>query len=188
MEPAMNPALEAQAIGRIYRLGQRKSVQVIKFVVQNSFESRLVKILKRKYGHATKPTPGTSDQQGPTNSTKGQNESCPESNVAGADLGHMRKDKIEMMTEEFDAMFGITEPEDIPDQVIKKQQCTMTLNRSPSSGSIDEESKRGSESNEDWCSDNYYEDDEDDYSYSNGRSRCYDDDESDDESRGCVIY
>ena len=27
-EPAVNPALEAQAAGRVYRLGQRKSVQV----------------------------------------------------------------------------------------------------------------------------------------------------------------
>jgi hypothetical protein len=183
MEPAMNPALEAQAIGRIYRLGQRKSVQVIKFVVQNSFESRLVKILKRKYGHATKPTPATSDQ-GPENSTQGKNE-CPESNVAGAALGHMKKDKIEMMTEEFDAMFGITEPEDIPDQVIKSQQC-MTLKRSPSAGSLDENNE-GSESGEDWHSD-HYDEDEDDYSYSNGRSRYYCEDDSDDESRGCVFY
>jgi Superfamily II DNA/RNA helicases, SNF2 family len=80
MEPAMNPALEAQAIGRIYRLGQRKSVQVIKFVVQNSFESRLVKILKRKYGQATKPTPTNSDQV-PDNSNQVTKESCPEANV-----------------------------------------------------------------------------------------------------------
>lgn len=177
MEPAMNPALEAQAIGRIYRLGQRKPVKVIKFVVQNSFESRLVKLLKRKYGHATKPSPSTADKT-PENATQDKNESCPDVDVSRADIGHMKNDKVQMMTEEFDAMFGITEPEDIPDQVIKIQHC-MTVTRSASSGSL-ENRDEGSDSCENWSSNEHSE--EDDYSHSYGRSY-----ESDENSEGCII-
>lgn len=113
MEPAMNPALEAQAIGRIYRLGQRKPVTVVKFVVQNSFESRLIKILKRKYGNVSKPKPLETDKA-VDKTSEDTKEACPNTSVSGANLGHMKSDKVEMMTEEFDAMFGITEPEDIP--------------------------------------------------------------------------
>ena len=57
MEPAMNPALEAQAVGRVYRLGQRKSVKIIRMQMKDSFESRLVGVLKKRYGDATKPNP-----------------------------------------------------------------------------------------------------------------------------------
>jgi hypothetical protein len=85
------------------------------------------------------------------------------------------------MTEEFDAMFGITEPEDIPDQVIKSQEFK-TITKSASGGPQESSDEVESDSCEDWDSDRYY--DEDEY----GRSRSYyDDDDSDDESGGCVI-
>ncbi len=38
VEPQWNPAIEAQAIGRALRLGQTRSVTVIRYVVQNSIE------------------------------------------------------------------------------------------------------------------------------------------------------
>ena len=38
MEPAMNPALEAQAIGRVYRLGQRKNVEIVRMLIGQIFE------------------------------------------------------------------------------------------------------------------------------------------------------
>jgi DNA repair protein RAD5 len=41
LEPCLNLALEAQAIGRVHRLGQTRDVQVVKFYMDNSIESRM---------------------------------------------------------------------------------------------------------------------------------------------------
>jgi superfamily II DNA or RNA helicase len=126
MEPAMNPALEAQAIGRVYRLGQTKSVQIIKLCMKNSFESRLIKVLRRKFGTISKPSTLNSAEEEKKTDDRGS-----ETNkkvVGGSDspaiatLGHMTKDKAELMTEEFDALFGLTEPEDLPEIKVKEKE------------------------------------------------------------------
>ena len=44
MEPLLNPALEAQAIGRAWRMGQTRSVKVVHFVTKDSVESRIVEL------------------------------------------------------------------------------------------------------------------------------------------------
>jgi superfamily II DNA or RNA helicase len=44
MEPAFNPAAEAQAAGRIHRLGQTREVLVTKFVYRNSIEHNITKL------------------------------------------------------------------------------------------------------------------------------------------------
>ena len=51
LEPALNPALEAQAIGRVHRLGQKNNVEVIRLLVENSIETRLLN--KNKYFSAS---------------------------------------------------------------------------------------------------------------------------------------
>jgi hypothetical protein len=38
MEPSFNPALEAQAIGRCHRLGQKRPVETIRLIAKGSFE------------------------------------------------------------------------------------------------------------------------------------------------------
>ncbi|GAA5829809.1 hypothetical protein JCM11251_007888 [Rhodosporidiobolus azoricus] len=48
MEPFWNPAVENQAVDRIYRLGQTKSVQTVRFVMDKTIESNMLKIQKRK--------------------------------------------------------------------------------------------------------------------------------------------
>jgi SNF2 family DNA or RNA helicase len=50
MEPALNPALEAQAIGRVHRLGQTKAVEITRLVVKDSVESRIMDVQRKKYG------------------------------------------------------------------------------------------------------------------------------------------
>ena len=42
MEPCLNPALEKQAIGRCWRMGQQKEVTVQRLVVANTIEARIV--------------------------------------------------------------------------------------------------------------------------------------------------
>ena len=46
--PWWNPALEDQAIARSYRLGQRKSVIVKRFAVENSIDDRILELQKQK--------------------------------------------------------------------------------------------------------------------------------------------
>ncbi|CAM9800879.1 unnamed protein product [Chrysoparadoxa australica] len=47
LEPCLNLALERQAIGRVHRLGQERPVTVHKLYMENSVESRILKIQKK---------------------------------------------------------------------------------------------------------------------------------------------
>lgn len=47
-EPQVKPTLEAQAIGRAYRMGQVRSVQVHRLLVANSVDQRMLEILDSK--------------------------------------------------------------------------------------------------------------------------------------------
>ncbi|CAN6674853.1 DNA repair protein Rad5p [Trichomonascus vanleenenianus] len=48
MDPWWSPAVEAQAIDRIHRMGQRDPVTVVRFVVEGTVEERMLKIQERK--------------------------------------------------------------------------------------------------------------------------------------------
>lgn len=48
MEPQYNPAAEAQAIDRVHRLGQKREVRTVRYIMQNSFEERMLDIQSRK--------------------------------------------------------------------------------------------------------------------------------------------
>lgn len=47
-DPWWNPAVEDQATDRAYRIGQKKKVQVIKYVMKNSIEEKIYELQKRK--------------------------------------------------------------------------------------------------------------------------------------------
>ncbi|GIL56371.1 hypothetical protein Vafri_11730 [Volvox africanus] len=46
LEPCMNPAMEEQAIGRAWRMGQQRHVMVKRFFVQGSVEERIMEVVK----------------------------------------------------------------------------------------------------------------------------------------------
>jgi len=48
MDSWWNPAVEFQAMDRIHRLGQYRPVQVVKLVVEDSIESRIVQLQEKK--------------------------------------------------------------------------------------------------------------------------------------------
>lgn len=48
MEPQFNPAAEAQAIDRVHRLGQTRPVRTVRYVMQDSFEERMVQLQEKK--------------------------------------------------------------------------------------------------------------------------------------------
>jgi SNF2 family DNA or RNA helicase len=52
-EPQAKPTLEAQAIARVYRMGQVRSMQVHRLLVANSVDQRMLEILDRILGSST---------------------------------------------------------------------------------------------------------------------------------------
>ena len=46
MEPDMNPAKDAQAIGRCLRIGQKKKVYVTRLITKQSVEERILSLMK----------------------------------------------------------------------------------------------------------------------------------------------
>ena len=48
MEPQFNPAAEAQAVDRVHRLGQTRPVTVKRFIMENSFEEKMLELQRRK--------------------------------------------------------------------------------------------------------------------------------------------
>lgn len=48
MEPQFNPASEAQAIDRVHRLGQTREVHTTRFIMQDSFEEKMLALQRKK--------------------------------------------------------------------------------------------------------------------------------------------
>ncbi|KAF3937298.1 hypothetical protein ABW19_dt0201611 [Dactylella cylindrospora] len=48
MEPQFNPAAEAQAIDRVHRLGQDREVLCTRYIMENSFEEKIVALQRKK--------------------------------------------------------------------------------------------------------------------------------------------
>ena len=48
MEPQFNPALENQAVDRVYRLGQKRDVVTMRFIMKDSFEVRMLELQRKK--------------------------------------------------------------------------------------------------------------------------------------------
>jgi SNF2 family DNA or RNA helicase len=92
LEPCFNPALEQQAIGRVWRLGQTRPVKIYRMIIKNSVEDRMLKMLKNKYGNK--------GEEGGT-----------------APVGNLKNDKASMVAKEFDLLFGVEQEEssEMPD-------------------------------------------------------------------------
>lgn len=48
MEPQYNPAAEAQAIDRVHRLGQKRAVRTVRYVMRNSIEEKMLVLQEKK--------------------------------------------------------------------------------------------------------------------------------------------
>jgi SNF2 family DNA or RNA helicase len=44
MEPWWNPAVEEQAIERVHRIGQRREVEIVRFVMDRTIEMRMLEL------------------------------------------------------------------------------------------------------------------------------------------------
>jgi DNA repair protein RAD16 len=48
MDPWWNPAVERQAQDRIHRIGQYKPIRIVRFVIENTIEERILKLQEKK--------------------------------------------------------------------------------------------------------------------------------------------
>lgn len=48
MEPQFNPASEAQAVDRVHRLGQKRPVTIMRFIMEDSFEEKMLELQRKK--------------------------------------------------------------------------------------------------------------------------------------------
>lgn len=101
MEPSFNPALEKQAIGRVHRLGQKRSVEIIRLVTNDSVESRMLEFLEKKYGKSS--CSSEKDSEGSDN--KGPDEAKPAADLG--QVGNVITDRATVMMGEFDLLFGV---------------------------------------------------------------------------------
>jgi superfamily II DNA or RNA helicase len=116
LEPSMNPAAVQQAIGRVHRLGQKRKVEIIRMIVKDSIETRLTRMLDKRYTNET--------------SASDENEvDLVASTPSESFVGSLSSDRTEVLTKEFDLLFGVepdgsgeeceaTESEGVPDAVM----------------------------------------------------------------------
>lgn len=48
MEPQYNPAAEAQAVDRVHRLGQKRPVRTVRYIMRNSIEEKMIELQDKK--------------------------------------------------------------------------------------------------------------------------------------------
>ncbi|TAQ90241.1 hypothetical protein B7494_g1406 [Chlorociboria aeruginascens] len=48
MEPQYNPAAEAQAVDRVHRLGQKRAVETVRYIMNDSFEEKMLELQEKK--------------------------------------------------------------------------------------------------------------------------------------------
>jgi SNF2 family DNA or RNA helicase len=48
LDPWWNPAIEAQAVDRAYRMGQKNTVHTYKFITRNTVEEKILKLQENK--------------------------------------------------------------------------------------------------------------------------------------------
>jgi hypothetical protein len=106
----LNPAIESQAVGRVYRLGQTRPVQIIRLIMQGSVESRIRTMLQIKYG----TTSSTSIV--PIGSNNNKQKHAPGSH-AEALIRCLKTEKNIMVEGEFDLLYGAAAPV-VPDTMM----------------------------------------------------------------------
>ncbi|CAN0153840.1 unnamed protein product [Scytosiphon promiscuus] len=94
LEPLLNLALEKQAIGRVYRLGQARPVRVTKLVLKDSIETRILDLQKKQASG------------GSASAAIG----APSSSGSNGVAGNIARDNAKnLKIEEYNALFGVTE-------------------------------------------------------------------------------
>ncbi|GLC42798.1 hypothetical protein PLESTM_001380900 [Pleodorina starrii] len=104
LEPCMNPAMEEQAIGRAWRMGQQRPVVIKRFFVKGSVEERIMEVVKmRRAAGEDGSAGGSSGSAGPSGmyaptGPRGRG-------AGGLAAGSLRQDKTDLRFNELELMF-----------------------------------------------------------------------------------
>ncbi|KAG0572879.1 hypothetical protein KC19_VG131700 [Ceratodon purpureus] len=98
LEPCLNPALEEQAVGRCWRMGQERPVIIKRLYVENSVEANILKLLRSRMSAAN--ISGSQDVDASNRATKGGK------NVVADAAGCIRTDKQNLRLNEFEILFS----------------------------------------------------------------------------------
>ncbi|BBN00056.1 protein MpRAD5 [Marchantia polymorpha subsp. ruderalis] len=98
LEPCLNPALEEQAVGRCWRMGQERPVVIKRLYVENSVEANILKLLRSRYAPAN--TSDSPDSDSSTRPARGGKNGV--ADVAGC----IRTDKQNLRLNEFEILFS----------------------------------------------------------------------------------
>jgi len=98
LEPCLNPALEEQAVGRCWRMGQERPVVIKRLYVENSVEANILKLLRSRMSSAN--ISGSQDADSSNRSTKSGK------NGLGDVAGCIRTDKQNLRLNEFEILFS----------------------------------------------------------------------------------
>jgi SNF2 family DNA or RNA helicase len=116
MEPCFNPALEAQAIGRVYRLGQKHNVEIIRLIIKDSVESRMITMLEEKFGantYGNGDAANTADDDDDDDSVDdGDKKPKAVATSAPVLVGSLTTDRAAVVAEEFDLLYGLDPAEE----------------------------------------------------------------------------
>ncbi|CAB9523044.1 regulator of chromatin subfamily A member 3-like 1 [Seminavis robusta] len=97
LEPCFNPALELQAIGRVHRLGQKRTTLITRYVMKDSVETRIMKLRAKKYGSSS--------------ATDSKEDTKTKAAGVQALLGNVCSDRATIAGEEFDLLYGVPSDE-----------------------------------------------------------------------------
>eukprot|EP01018_Ginkgo_biloba_P003463 Gb_33548 [translate_table: standard] len=98
LEPCLNPALEEQAVGRCWRMGQERPVVIKRLYIQNSVEQNILKLLKTR--HSSHVNTSSCQENSDSRGKSGGKGSFTE--VAGC----IRSDKQNLRLNEFEILFS----------------------------------------------------------------------------------
>lgn len=103
LEPCMNTALEAQAIGRSHRMGQTREVTVLKLYVKDSVEERIITLNAQREATAASAQGGSNAMDELTKKARAQGKTkLLQSEIAGA----IRDDRQSLRMEELQLLFS----------------------------------------------------------------------------------
>ena len=108
IEPCLNPALQDQAIGRAWRMGQTRPVMVKILTVQNSIETNIVKLVQRRStGKVADEKDSDNDERPKIIDIEQEEEEKRRAQMNKGELaGAIRADKQKLKLEEFELLFA----------------------------------------------------------------------------------
>eukprot|EP00939_MAST-03C_sp_MAST-3C-sp1_P000482 g482.t1 len=111
LDACTNPALEAQAIGRVWRLGQKRSVKIRRFVMKDSIETRIRDMVETSSSTASsspaKSTSASAVVKEPGASGKTAADAIPIGLSSTGAAGAITSDYNRLRIAEFRCLFGI---------------------------------------------------------------------------------